>query len=434
VVLALALGSSVQVAALAWDAWQFSRLGAQISAANDVYLPLSRACTRMEGLAERQDRARLLGTAGDARKLATRAQLEATGEERAHLNAVVRQLDDIVAAKSDTVKDEIQQLSTLADGRISATSARAARAQRQAVRVAVMLAVLAPVLAAVVLWVAGGALRPVERLTAQVRRMAAGEAPVPVQVGGGDEIAALAQAFAQLGTAVEERDRARERLQRSERLALVGQLLAQVTHEVRNPLNAVSLHAELLGEEPLTDEARALLATITRELRRLEGVTERYLDLARRRDPELSTEDPVELAQEVVALEDEVLRRAEVAVEVRGPGGVRVEIDGNRVRRALLNLLRNAAEAGAHQIVVEVTLDAAQVAWTVSDDGPGIPPDVLDRLFDPFFTTKARGTGLGLAVTRQGIEDLGGTVTAACPAGGGARFEVRLPVHSRLGA
>ncbi len=233
-----------------------------------------------------------------------------------------------------------------------------------------------------------------------------------------------------VGEDVTERQRDRERLARSERLALVGQMLAQVTHEVRNPLNAISLHAELLAEVAIDDEARALLATIVAEIRRLEGVTERYLDLARRRLPETAPEDAVALARGVVALEEEALRRAGVRAEVVGGPVPLVETDGDTVRRALLNLLRNAAEAGAHRVRVIVEHVGDAVELVVVDDGPGMEPAVAERVFEPFYSTRARGTGLGLAIARQSLEDIGATITCASTPGAGTRFRIRLPLDN----
>ena len=208
----------------------------------------------------------------------------------------------------------------------------------------------------------------------------------------------------------------------------MGQLLAQVTHEVRNPLNAISLHAELLADELRAPEQQALLGTVATEIRRLEAVTERYLDLARRRAPELASEDPTALARSVASLEEERLRRLGVELQVIGPEAESVEVDGNVLRRALLNLVRNAAEAGAQHITVRVSREAQALAISVSDDGPGLEPGTVDRVFDPFFSTKARGTGLGLAVTRQEIEDQGGSIDVVSEPGTGTAFHLRVPL------
>lgn len=225
-----------------------------------------------------------------------------------------------------------------------------------------------------------------------------------------------------------ERVQNRERLLRSERLALVGQMLAQVTHEVRNPLNALSLNVELLGDEVHTDEGRALLSVLQSEVGRLELLTERYLDLARRRPPDLAPEDPVQLAQSVLSLEEEALRRQGISARVIGEGGRMVDVDGNVLRRTLLNLIRNAAEAEATQIEIELALDERCLTILVRDDGPGMPPAVAARIFDPFYTTRARGTGLGLAISRQSIEDLGGVMRCETAPGEGTTFRVEVPV------
>jgi len=230
-----------------------------------------------------------------------------------------------------------------------------------------------------------------------------------------------------VGEDVTERKRDRDRLQRSERLALVGQMLAQVTHEVRNPLNAMSLHAELLADEVESPEGRKLLEVVSGEIRRLESVTERYLDLARRRPPETAPEDPLALARGVIALEEESLRRQGVRVTAEGDVGPALDLDGNTVRRALLNLLRNAADAGARVVEVRIRRRPGTVEFDVADDGPGMTPEVAARVFEPFFSTRARGTGLGLAITRQSVEDLGGTVAVHTGPGEGTRFTLTVP-------
>jgi signal transduction histidine kinase len=116
-----------------------------------------------------------------------------------------------------------------------------------------------------------------------------------------------------------------------------------------------------------------------------------------------------------------------VRVAVEGTSGGPVEIDGNAVRRCLLNLVRNAGEAGATSIVVRVEREPGAVEFEVADDGPGMAADVAARIFDPFYTTRARGSGLGLAVTRQVLEDLGGSIVCDTEPGRGTTFRMRVP-------
>jgi len=207
----------------------------------------------------------------------------------------------------------------------------------------------------------------------------------------------------------------RQRLARSERLALIGQMLAQVTHEVRNPLNALSLNAELLAEEleelpeDRRAEAQAILQTMSTGINTLERVTGNYLDLARRPVPEPEPADPAGVVAEVVGLLEEELRRSGVAVRFTpGTGAGELEIDASQIRQALINVVRNAVEAGAHNVDIALEPDHAALHLVIRDDGPGMSQDVAARATEPFFSTKATGTGLGLAITRQVVEDHGG--------------------------
>lgn len=523
---AVAFGVLCFLSALSFNQFQMRRIGAALQIVDTIYLPLARLTARMSAVLEPGDAGlpRALTEAREVTRLAT--DLRADAEERAALNAIGRQLDEIGAVATEpsssrgALREEVLQLAQLVDGRIAVVSEKTAQAQGRADRISTGLLALSFLLGGCLLWLTGSALRPVTELTRQVRRVAAGDRAPPLVMPGNDEIAILARAFEQMTNAVQERDRNlqslslylrrvldsiasavavvedgrvrmanpaasglwglregdplptlledltegrheglpggsghqdvsvqpfgtsgrilvgedvtdrrrdRERLHRSERLALVGQMLAQITHEVRNPLNAMSLHAELLAEEVHTDEERGLLQTIIAEIRRLEGVTERYLDLARRRPPEVAPEDPVLLARGVVALEEEAMRRAGVTAHVEGAPGTLAEFDGNTVRRALLNLLRNAGEAGAGHVEVRVTRESRAIELRVHDDGPGMESSVADRIFDPFFSTRARGTGLGLSITRQSVEDLGGTVRCETAPGAGTTFIVRIP-------
>ncbi len=426
---AVLIGVAFQLAALAFDVHQLRNIGQSLATVNDTWLPLARLGARLEGVADRGDVARVGSLVEAARvAVATGQAKPVDAEEAAHLRSASAQLDEIAVATADRarLRDEVLQLSALAEARVAALSARTASAQADALVVSLALVVASLPLGLALFWLAGSALRPVATLTDRVRRLQAGERPAPVEIFNDDEIGVLAAAFNEMATAVDERDRIRDRLAQSERLALVGQLLAQVTHEVRNPLNAMSLHAELLADE-VSPDGQPMLSTVVNEIRRLEAVTERYLDLARRRAPVLSPENPAEIARSVVALEDERLRRLGVEARVEASRSRVVDIDGNLLRRALLNLVRTAAEAGAQQVVVQVDVgDVLQVS--VTDDGPGMSPEVAARIFEPFFSTKGRGTGLGLALTRQGIEDLGGTVGVESHEGAGATFTLRVPI------
>lgn len=237
-----------------------------------------------------------------------------------------------------------------------------------------------------------------------------------------------------VGEDVTELLESRERLARSERLALVGQMLAQVTHEVRNPLNALSLNAELLDEEldglppERQQEARAILQTMITGISMLEQVTGRYLDLARRPRPEPEPSDPVAVVAEVTGLLEEELRRKGVVVELDlNELPVSLEIDAAQIRQALINVVRNAAEAGATLVRISLEQRDKHLHVAIRDNGGGMTPETAARASEPFFTTKASGTGLGLAITRQVVEDHGGKLLVA-PSPDGTEVRLVLPI------
>lgn len=254
----------------------------------------------------------------------------------------------------------------------------------------------------------------------------------------GSHHAVRAAAFGEDGVVAVVRDvtdlvLAQGRLARSERLALVGQMLAQITHEVRNPLNAMSLNAELLAEELEARDAGPgtepwdFLGTIRGEVARLTAVTGHYLQLARRPPARPSPTD-------VVAVLDEVARLLEPEVDAHGARLVLDTrpvppqlLDGNQLRQAVLNVVRNALEAGARTLTLAVDASGSDLHLSLHDDGPGMDAADIARATDPFFSTKASGTGLGLAIVRQIVEDHGGRVELDSAAGRGTTVRLVWP-------
>ncbi|MBO84486.1 MAG: hypothetical protein CL927_03955 [Deltaproteobacteria bacterium] len=233
-----------------------------------------------------------------------------------------------------------------------------------------------------------------------------------------------------VGEDITRRESDRARVARSERLALVGQMLAQITHEVRNPLNAMSLNADLLSDEIEDPEQRAMLDTISDEIRRLEQLTARYLELSRGRRPDLHLASPREVLEDVLSADLSALEQQGLNVRILGERPPPMELDIDALRRAVRNILRNAAEAGASTVDVRFVQDPETVHIELMDNGPGMAPDQLRRAFDPFFTTKASGTGLGLAISRQELEDVGAGMSARSTLGKGSRFSIHLPLET----
>jgi signal transduction histidine kinase len=221
---------------------------------------------------------------------------------------------------------------------------------------------------------------------------------------------------------------------RRERLSQLGGVAAGVAHEIRNPLNAVSMGLQRLRAEfapPDDEEYRKLIGVVQGEVKRLNGIVEDFLSLARPPALRIEPVAPGALVDEVLALLEGDMRRAGVRVERQvEPDLPAVPADRDRLKQVLLNLLLNATEALPRGGVVTVAAGrrGEDLALTVSDTGPGIPPEVLARAFEPYVTTKPAGTGLGLAIARRLVEAHGGRVEAANQAGGGASLTVTLPL------
>jgi signal transduction histidine kinase len=230
-------------------------------------------------------------------------------------------------------------------------------------------------------------------------------------------------------------DRQQTALRRAERLAAVGRISAQITHEIRNPLNAIGLNAELLAEEIAalpepSGEALQMLAAISHEVDRLNAVTEHYLRFVRLPRPAL---ERLELNEVLAGLLDFLapeLAAAGLSVSRDLAKGLPpIRGDEARLRGACLNLLRNAREATPKggSITVRTRPLEGCVELQIRDTGGGIPPGDLTRIFEPFYSTKERGTGLGLAFTQQVVEEHLGTIQCDSALGRGTCFTLRFP-------
>jgi signal transduction histidine kinase len=222
---------------------------------------------------------------------------------------------------------------------------------------------------------------------------------------------------------------------RRERLATLGNMVATVSHEVRNPLNAISMGLQRLRAEfhPTAepDEYQRLLDLVTGEVRRLNTLVDESLALARA--PRLQPE-PVQvgdLLDEAVGLIEAEAHRIGVRIERHVPTDLPpVAADRSQLTQVLLNLARNALEAMPDGGTLRMEAAATPRALTldVTDSGRGIPREIRPRLFEPYYTTKVTGLGLGLALARQIVEAHGGTIEFEPTAEGGSRFRITLPL------
>ena len=221
-----------------------------------------------------------------------------------------------------------------------------------------------------------------------------------------------------------------QRLLQSERLATVGRFASQIAHEIRNPLNSISLNIELLEEE-FTDsssEARGLIRSVLRELDRLNGIVSEYLQFSRFPKPHLERGQIETVIQSVV---DTFKPPARINFSVhQAESTPPVWLDQQLLRQVLDNLTRNAIEAIEREGSIEIETDVIDkfVVIRVRDSGVGIPSNLHSRLFEPFFTTKPQGTGLGLATSQQIMFEHNGHLLVESQADKGATFSLLLPL------
>ena len=222
-----------------------------------------------------------------------------------------------------------------------------------------------------------------------------------------------------------------EVVEREERLAAVGRLAAGLAHEIRNPLASLSGSIQLLQDET----SSPLHAIVLREVEHLNGLVEEFLDIARPLHLRPEPTDVVAILQDVVtSFAQDQRYKDRCSVVLKAEDVPSFQLDGNRVRQVLWNLLLNAAQAipETGRIEVSVALDAEALVVSVADEGVGIARDRLDRIFDPFYTTRTGGTGLGLANVERIVRAHGGEVGVNSTQGKGTTFTLRFPLASAV--
>ena len=304
-------------------------------------------------------------------------------------------------------------------------------------------------------WLTTAITKPVRRLSQAARAFGVGATDVPLPVSRLDDIAVVSAAFGEMRNTLatrltELREANRSLSAHSTRLAALqndlmqrvrldatARMVAQLAHEVRNPVASLRNLLELIRRRSTTDPQTTEYADLAiDELLRMHELAERMLDFnsASARAPE--TSNPFRIATDVVRLMTMGSAAAEVCVT--GDQYATADIGADSLKQVLLNLVQNAREAlqaaGPNDggVSIDVREEPTGISIVVSDDGPGIAPEVLARVFDPFVTTKERvhGVGLGLFVAESTIRAAGGTISARNQQNGGAMFTIALPAKA----
>ncbi len=284
---------------------------------------------------------------------------------------------------------------------------------------------------------------PIRKLASASREVARGNLDASVVIASTDELGKLAESFNTMASALKARDEelkqfATRKIMESERLALIGQLAANVAHELNNPLQGIVTYSHLLLERQGREGAVAeSVRKIVVQADRCRDIIRGLLDFSRQRKPDKTVCSVNAVLQECVSLlENQALFHNIQITEELQPDLPMAVIDPSQIERVFVNLIVNAAEAmgdigGKLLLASRYDPEHQAIEVRISDTGHGIPAEHLDRIFDPFFTTKDRGhgTGLGLAISHGIIKEHRGTIAVQSELGKGTTFTVRLPVN-----
>ncbi|MCX6349492.1 MAG: ATP-binding protein [Candidatus Aureabacteria bacterium] len=226
-----------------------------------------------------------------------------------------------------------------------------------------------------------------------------------------------------------------EEVVRKEKLQAVGEMASSIIHDFKNPMTSIRLAADVLIDRQPDETTSQFCQIIQRQVTRMVAMAQEVLDYCRG-EARLNREKTTvrDLFKEIEVLNEDYLRANNMRISFQ-PIGVPLEVDRNRIIRALQNLLSNAVEAlspGGGKIEFSAGRPGpSEVEIRVADNGPGVPEEIRDTLFDPFVTAgKRQGTGLGLAIAKAVIEAHGGVISCRTSPGAGTTFIIRLPVSA----
>jgi signal transduction histidine kinase len=230
----------------------------------------------------------------------------------------------------------------------------------------------------------------------------------------------------------ETRRQIQSQLDVSARLAAISRLTGGVAHEIKNPLQAITVHMEVLKSKlgDQYDHVGGEIETIAREILRLDRVVKTFLDFTRPVDLKMRDLEMVALARDVAALVGPSAARQNVRIELEAePQENYLHGDRDLLQQAILNVVVNGVEAMKQGglLRIQVFAEGGECCVNISDEGAGIPPELRDRIFNLYFSTKGKGSGIGLAMTFRVVQLHNGTIDFASGPGKGTTFRLRFP-------
>ena len=305
------------------------------------------------------------------------------------------------------------------------------RKSREEIFVSLILAMVAGILG--IIWISYRLQNNIGRIRAGLER-AAEDLAVPLEEQNG-ELGVVVSAINRMREELAQKQKLEEQLQRAERLAGLGQLVAGVAHEVRNPLGIIKGTVQLMQRdmeaEPALEKYQEHLQVLQEQVNRQNRVVEELLGYARPVKPQFGPVSIPEVLDSVLAFLGPALRQQGIVLEKHIQAGLpTVQGDGEKLKQVFVNLLLNGKEAlpKGGRMTIEVKTDGNWLEVKTGDNGSGIEPEHLYHIFEPFFSTKEAGTGLGLSIAKQLVELHQGELTVDSESGRGTVFTMRMPL------
>lgn len=278
--------------------------------------------------------------------------------------------------------------------------------------------------------------QPIQLLADAAQRVASGDLDFRVDIERRDEVGQLAATFNNMIDGLKSKLELEKRLNQSERAAAIGRLTQAVAHEIRNPLNVISLSVDHLGKKfthgdrTNPDQITRLITSVKDEITRIGRMASDLMNYGRPAPLSLERIDMRELLRETITLVSAQADEQDVEIDVEDDGApVNVMGDGERLKSCLSNIAINALQAMPEggRLTARVHKSDGVVEVSVADTGVGISPESINKIFEPYFSTKKTGFGLGLAVTKKIIEEHHGSIEVRSEINHGTSFTLKLP-------
>jgi len=297
----------------------------------------------------------------------------------------------------------------------------------------------------IALWIARQISMPIRNLVAASKQLANGNLDVKLEPTSSDELGKLSYRFNQMAAALKERDErlkefTKRKIMESERLAIVGQLAANVAHELNNPLQGIVTYSSLLLEKDICDEpSRQNIEKISIQANRCREIIRGLLDFSRQKKPIKTLTNINALLRGCISLMENQAQFHNITIAQNLDESLpMIVVDPSQIERVFLNLIINAADAmngsGTLTLTTCFGINAKHIEIEVKDSGHGISIENMERIFNPFFTTKeiGHGVGLGLAISYGIVKEHNGEITVESEYGKGAKFTVSLPIVTKV--